>query len=95
MFTCPRCNGKGTIKEYGHIRGGVCFKCSGKGKVNHRPRARVSREDPVMKAENERKHAAAMKLYRNDARLTVGPNHPYFYMHTHELAKLDKVWESL
>jgi RecJ-like exonuclease len=30
---CPRCNGKGTIKAYGHVLGGVCFMCGGSGKV--------------------------------------------------------------
>lgn len=33
MNTCPRCNGKGNITYYGHIAGGVCFKCEGLGKV--------------------------------------------------------------
>ncbi|MGP9633721.1 hypothetical protein ACT3R7_11710 [Halomonas sp. AOP43-A1-21] len=31
---CPRCaGGKGHIDAYSHIKGGVCFKCDGKGYV--------------------------------------------------------------
>ncbi len=24
---CERCNGQGIIKAYGHVKGGVCFRC--------------------------------------------------------------------
>jgi len=33
---CPRCAGKGQIPGYGHVLGGVCFKCGGSGKVPFR-----------------------------------------------------------
>ena len=95
MYICPRCDSQGTIKEYSHIRDGICFQCSGKGKVNRKPRARTSKKDPALMAESKRKYAAAMALYQNDERLAVDSNHPYFYMHAQELAKLDRVWESL
>ena len=95
MYTCPRCNGQGTIKEYSHIRGGLCFQCSGKGKVDRKPRERTSKKDAALMAENSRRYAEAMALYQGDVRLTISPNHPYFYMHAQELAKLDKVWETL
>lgn len=29
---CPKCGGKGYLYCYGHIEGGVCFKCGGTGK---------------------------------------------------------------
>lgn len=28
---CPRCEGKGVIEVYAHVRGGLCFKCWGMG----------------------------------------------------------------
>lgn len=28
---CPRCGGTGFIQYYGHVEGGVCFKCQGSG----------------------------------------------------------------
>jgi hypothetical protein len=31
---CPRChNGAGRIDAFSHVKGGVCFKCNGKGIV--------------------------------------------------------------
>lgn len=32
-FDCPRCDGKGHIPFFNHVRGGVCFQCCGAGKV--------------------------------------------------------------
>lgn len=33
-YPCPRCtNGTGIIKAFSHVKGGVCFKCDGKGFV--------------------------------------------------------------
>ena len=34
MMTCGKCNGKGHLKTYTHIAGGVCFECNGSGRVN-------------------------------------------------------------
>jgi chemotaxis response regulator CheB len=28
---CTKCDGKGTIRGFGHIDGGRCFRCGGKG----------------------------------------------------------------
>jgi RecJ-like exonuclease len=36
MTTCPRCDGKGHIPEYGFIANGVCFRCGGSGEVVYR-----------------------------------------------------------
>lgn len=34
---CPRCmNGKGHIRAFSHVRGGVCFKCGGAGYVERK-----------------------------------------------------------
>lgn len=32
MNSCPKCQGKGHIKEYGHVQAGVCFECNGTGR---------------------------------------------------------------
>ena len=32
--TCPRCNGAGRISYYGHVEGGICFKCGGTGRFD-------------------------------------------------------------
>jgi len=29
--TCGRCNGKGEIAAFRHVRGGICFRCWGSG----------------------------------------------------------------
>lgn len=41
MFTCGKCNGKGRIREYGHVADGVCFECGGTGKVEAREKSTV------------------------------------------------------
>lgn len=28
---CSKCSGLGSLKEYGHVEGGLCFKCNGTG----------------------------------------------------------------
>jgi hypothetical protein len=30
---CPKCGGQGTLDGYAHIQHGVCFRCSGAGRV--------------------------------------------------------------
>jgi hypothetical protein len=30
---CPKCTGNKTIRGFGHIAGGVCFRCSGNGTI--------------------------------------------------------------
>lgn len=30
--SCGRCGGTGFIPRYGHIRGGICFRCEGSGR---------------------------------------------------------------
>ena len=36
QVTCPRCNGRGEFRCYGHIWGGTCFQCEGTGTVTRR-----------------------------------------------------------
>lgn len=39
-YECPRCHGgKGIISAFSHVKGGVCFKCSGKGYIQGKPSA--------------------------------------------------------
>jgi hypothetical protein len=95
MHTCPRCDGEGQIKEYAHIRGGLCFLCSGSGKVARLPRNRGKAPDPEVAAKNMSKIEKAVELYKDDSRARVPYGHQYFYMHAVELAKKDGIWETL
>lgn len=36
-YACTRCDGKGRINGFGHVLGGVCFKCKGSGRQRTRP----------------------------------------------------------
>lgn len=36
-YKCTRCEGKGRISGFGHVQGGVCFKCAGKGTQATKP----------------------------------------------------------
>lgn len=36
-FPCTRCDGSGRIRAFGHVLGGVCFKCNGSGKQARKP----------------------------------------------------------
>lgn len=40
-FTCPKCNGRGTLTFCTHIENGRCFTCSGTGKVTQAKRGPV------------------------------------------------------
>lgn len=44
MFTCGKCNGKGLIREFGHVKMGRCFECDGKGKVSDRAKSTIANE---------------------------------------------------
>ena len=41
-FECPRCLGKGHIKAFTHVLGGVCFKCNGTGTVTQKAKPSTS-----------------------------------------------------
>jgi hypothetical protein len=44
MFDCGKCNGKGKIREFGHVHFGICFECEGTGKTTNRAKSTVSKE---------------------------------------------------
>ena len=95
-MTCPRCNGKGKIKDYRSYLGGVCFRCNGTGIVAYRKASNKTKApDPSIEIENNRRFQRAMEIYSSDTRLRVPKGHPYFYAHCRELALLDGVWEKL
>mgnify|MGYP003425161401 FL=1 len=95
--TCGRCEGKGQIAEYGHISNGVCFKCSGTGKVAAKKVSAKSAEKELQRLakvqEMNRKYETAKSIYANN--LPVPVNHPYAHIHAMEFAKRDGVWETL
>ena len=36
-YPCYRCDGEGRIRAFGHVLGGVCFKCGGSGRQKSKP----------------------------------------------------------
>ena len=44
MYICPRCQGNGTIEKYKHVENGICFECSGSGKVTEEERQRIEKD---------------------------------------------------
>ncbi|MDY8021207.1 hypothetical protein [Paenibacillus polymyxa] len=42
--SCPRCGGNGRIEKYKHVQDGVCFECSGAGKVTQEEAQRIEKE---------------------------------------------------
>lgn len=43
-YTCPRCNGIGRIEKYLHVENGICFECSGSGKVTEEEKNRIEKD---------------------------------------------------
>lgn len=37
MYPCYRCSGEGVIRAFGHVLGGICFKCHGTGTQKDKP----------------------------------------------------------
>lgn len=31
QYDCARCSGRGVLRQYKHVAGGVCFNCNGEG----------------------------------------------------------------
>lgn len=60
---CGKCDGKGRIRAYGHVAGGVCFLCSGHGTL----------EAPADWREREVK-AAKRRAAREAKRIATGEN---------------------
>jgi hypothetical protein len=36
-YDCAKCSGSGRLLHYGHVMNGLCFACSGHGKVSKKP----------------------------------------------------------
>lgn len=64
---CSRCEGKGHIAFYGHVLGGICFKCSGSGqqKVSRRRSTKRIPEEQLKqsRANSQRAYDLLEKLY--------------------------------
>lgn len=43
-YTCPRCNGNGRIEKYYHVEAGICFECSGSGRVTEEEKNRIEKD---------------------------------------------------
>jgi excinuclease UvrABC ATPase subunit len=41
---CPRCNGNRIIEKYHHVEAGICFECSGSGRVIEEEYSRIEKE---------------------------------------------------
>lgn len=50
MVTCPKCKGKGNVNGYENIQNGICFMCSGTGKV---PETKVKQRYSMSIIDNE------------------------------------------
>lgn len=43
-YTCPRCNGNRIIEKYLHVEAGICFECSGSGRVTEEEKNRIEKD---------------------------------------------------
>lgn len=43
-YTCPKCQGNRIIEKYKHVEDGICFECSGSGKVTEEERQRIEKD---------------------------------------------------
>jgi RecJ-like exonuclease len=43
-YICPRCNGNGKIEKYNHVENGICFECSGSGRVTQEEKERIEKD---------------------------------------------------
>ena len=73
---CPRCSGKGNVRGYAHVLGGICFKCGGAGYVltNYVSPELQAKRDAAAKAKNDAAFANA--AVRIDARIAKYSNDP-------------------
>lgn len=57
IIDCPKCDGKGIIRAFGHYASGVCFECGGKGRFE------ITAATPAQIAQAARNnaHAAAIR----------------------------------
>lgn len=107
--TCQRCNGKGNIKAFSHVEGGVCFSCGGAKvkQVRVKSEATLKREalkreqkeayHKAVRAENDRKSQKALEIYKDDPYIIKMSSNPMAYLDViaRELAERDGIWASL
>ena len=43
-YTCPRCKGNKIIERYLHVEAGICFECSGSGRVTEEEKNRIEKD---------------------------------------------------
>lgn len=67
-YNCPRCGGDGYIYYYGHVEGGVCFKCGGTGRREKAKIVKVYTEEYAEKLEERRRARAIAKTPERNAR---------------------------
>ena len=58
-ITCPKCNGRGVLQEFSHIKSGSCFLCGGAKNINstHKFQQKKKLKAPIVefiKAANDR-----------------------------------------
>lgn len=45
ILECPRCDGKGRLEAFSHIRSGLCFLCAGAKTVNLSDKIKTSKDE--------------------------------------------------
>jgi RecJ-like exonuclease len=50
---CTKCMGKGHIRAYDHVAGGICFTCNGKGYIETKTKPVESKLFPITAVDNE------------------------------------------
>lgn len=60
--SCGRCDGSGRISYYGHIEGGLCFKCGGLGKWSKQVRVYTEAYMAAQEAAKEKAEAKKVEL---------------------------------
>ena len=93
---CQRCEGKGHIRAFNHIKGGVCVKCNGTGtvKVSIKRNRKPTRKQELAKI-RQAQYTIVRQRYTErimednrvweSPRMTVDKNHPYAEMHAIEV----------
>lgn len=73
-MTCRRCKGKGELPHYGHVMGGICFKCDGSGDEELGKQLRRERNMIIMTEEQKvegMKYAIAIAYLRQEIQKKV------------------------
>jgi DnaJ-class molecular chaperone len=104
---CPRCNGKGVLRAYGHIRDGICFNCGGTGKVmmsNRKSTKTQHQLDTEARYKRDREEAArinhehqlrAKEYYKDDRRIPAGLTEEARMEWYEKLARRDYKWDDI